>query len=196
MEIFKKMFAEKILSFHEGTNRSLEILTKMPLVGEYISNQVIHKRNSKMRMTIGVMAVLVRMIVQFIKKYLYVAVFIYLPYLFMAQFNPLIRDHKESAVLFMFFMLSTICGSLANNIDPIFQIGKASLTPEIIEALDAALEKRELIKVSVLKNCIDDPKEIASVIAERTHSNVVKVIGKKMIFYRKAKKNPKIKLPE
>ena len=76
-------------------------------------------------------------------------------------------------------------GSLANNIDPIFQIGKASLTPEIIEALDAAL-----------KNCIDDPKEIASVIAERTHSNVVKVIGKKMIFYRKAKKNPKIKLPE
>ena len=46
MEIFKKMFAEKILSFHEGTNRSLEILTKMPLVGEYISNQVIHKRNS------------------------------------------------------------------------------------------------------------------------------------------------------
>ena len=47
-------------------------------------------------------------------------------------------------------------GSLANNIDPIFQIGKASLTPEIIEALDAALEKRELIKVSVLKNCIDD----------------------------------------
>ena len=70
MEIFKKMFAEKILSFHEGTNRSLEILTKMPLVGEYISNQVIHKRNSKMRMTIGVMAVFVRMIVQFIKKYL------------------------------------------------------------------------------------------------------------------------------
>lgn len=115
MEIFKKMFAEKILSFHEGTNRSLEILTKMPLVGEYISNQVIHKRNSKMRMTIGVMAVFVRMIVQFIKKYLYVAVFIYVPYLFMAQFNPLIRDHKESAVLFMFFMLSTICGSLANN---------------------------------------------------------------------------------
>ena len=85
-------------------------------------------------------------------------------------------------------------GSLASTMDPIFQIGKASLTPEIIEALDAALEKRELIKVSVLKNCIDDPKEIASVIGERTHSTVV--IGKKMIFYRKAKKNPKIKLPQ
>ena len=87
-------------------------------------------------------------------------------------------------------------GSLASNIDPIFQIGKASLTPEIIDALDSAIEKRELIKVSVLKNCADDPKEIAAVIAERTHSQVVKVIGKKMIFYREAKKNPKIKLPE
>ena len=87
-------------------------------------------------------------------------------------------------------------GSLASNIDPIFQIGKASLTPEIIEALDSAIEKRELIKVSVLKNCADDPKEIAAVIAERTPSQVVKVIGKKMISYREAKKNPKIKLPE
>ena len=86
--------------------------------------------------------------------------------------------------------------SLANSIDPIFQIGKASLTPEIIDAIDSAIEKRELIKVSVLKNCIDDPNEIATVIGERTHSTVVKVIGKKMIFYRQAKKNPKIKLPE
>lgn len=86
-------------------------------------------------------------------------------------------------------------GSLASNITPIFQIGKASLTPEIITALDEALEKRELIKVSVLKNCTDDPREIAAVIAERTRSDVVKVIGKKMIFYRRAKKNPKIQLP-
>lgn len=87
-------------------------------------------------------------------------------------------------------------GSLASTLDPVFQIGKASLTPEIVDALDAALEKRELIKVSVLKNCADDPKEIAAMIADRTRSAVVKVIGKKMIFYRRAKKNPKIKLPE
>ena len=86
--------------------------------------------------------------------------------------------------------------SQASALDPIFQIGKASLTPEIITALDEALEKRELIKVSVLKNCIDDPREIASVIGERTHSEVIKVIGKKMIFFRQAKKNSKYNLPE
>ena len=86
--------------------------------------------------------------------------------------------------------------SQASSMDSIFQIGKASLTPEIITALDEALEKRELIKVSVLKNCIDDPREIASVIGERTHSEVIKVIGKKMIFFRQAKKNSKYNLPD
>ena len=85
---------------------------------------------------------------------------------------------------------------LAMTMDPIFQIGKASLTPEIITALDEALEKRELIKISVLKNCIDDPREIADVISERTHSVVVKVIGKKIILFRQAKKNTKYELPE
>ena len=86
--------------------------------------------------------------------------------------------------------------SQASTMDPIFQIGKASLSPEIITALDEALEKRELIKVSVLKNCIDDPREIASVIGERTRSEVIKVIGKKMIFFRQAKKNSKYNLPD
>ena len=86
--------------------------------------------------------------------------------------------------------------SQASNMDPIFQIGKASLTPEIITALDEALEKRELIKVSVLKNCADDPREIATVIGERTRSEVIKVIGKKMIFFRQAKKNTKYNLPD
>lgn len=85
--------------------------------------------------------------------------------------------------------------SQANTMDPIFQIGKASLTPEIIIALDEALEKRELIKIAVLKNCIDDPCEIATVIGERTHSQVVKVIGKKIILFRQAKKNSKYELP-
>ena len=84
---------------------------------------------------------------------------------------------------------------LASNMIPIFQIGKASLTPEFVEAIDAAIEKRELIKISVLKNCADDPHELAEILAERTKSRVVVVIGKKIVLYRPAKKNPKIKLP-
>lgn len=85
---------------------------------------------------------------------------------------------------------------LAMTMDPIFQIGKSSVTPEIITALDEALEARELIKISVLKNCLDDPKEMAAVMGERTHSQVVQVIGKKIVLYRESKTKKKIELPK
>ena len=49
--------------------------------------------------------------------------------------------------------------SLAMTMDPIFQIGKSSLTPENTAAIAEALEARELIKISVLQNCMDDPSE-------------------------------------
>lgn len=75
-------------------------------------------------------------------------------------------------------------------------MGKGSLTPEVCQAVNEALEKRELVKVSVLKNCLDDPMEIADTMAERTRSKVVQVIGKKIVLYRPAKKKPKIQLPK
>ena len=62
---------------------------------------------------------------------------------------------------------------------------KSSMTPEFTKAIAEALEARELIKISVLKNCADDPKELASMLAERTHSQVVQVIGKKIVLYKK-----------
>lgn len=72
----------------------------------------------------------------------------------------------------------------AMQLDSIFQIGKSSLTPEVVNAIRDALKARELIKVSVLKNCLDDPREIATVLSERTGSEVVQVIGKKIVLYK------------
>lgn len=86
--------------------------------------------------------------------------------------------------------------SLASTLDPIFQVGKASLTPELTEAIGEAFNTRELIKIAVLKNCIDDPGEIAAMVAERTHSQVVQVIGKKIVLYKENKDNKKIELPK
>ncbi len=73
----------------------------------------------------------------------------------------------------------------AMKIDSIFQIGKSSLSPAQVEAIRSALQTRELIKISVLKNCGDDPAELAEVIAQRTGSQVVQVIGKKIVLYKK-----------
>ena len=83
---------------------------------------------------------------------------------------------------------------LAMTIDPVFQIGKASLTPEVTQAVSEALEARELIKITVLKNCLDDGRSIAEVLAERTHSEVVQVIGRKIVLYRPAKVEAKRKI--
>ena len=85
---------------------------------------------------------------------------------------------------------------LAMTIDPIFQVGKSSITPEFTSGISEALEARELIKINVLKNCMDDPKEIAQILSERTKSEVVQVIGKKIVLYRESKEKKKIELPK
>ena len=83
---------------------------------------------------------------------------------------------------------------LAMKLDPIFQIGKSSLTPEVTQAVSEALEARELVKITVLKNCLDDGSSIADVLAERTQSQVVQVIGRKIVLYRPTKDEAKRKI--
>jgi len=85
--------------------------------------------------------------------------------------------------------------SMAMTMDPIYQIGKSALTPEITEGVADALEARELIKISVLKNCTEDATSIAQILSERTHSEVVQVIGKKIVLYKESKEKKKIELP-
>ncbi len=86
--------------------------------------------------------------------------------------------------------------SLAMTMDPVVQIGKGSLTPEVTKAIAEALEARELIKVGILQNCLDDPRQIAEMVAERTRSEVVQVIGKKIVLYKEGKDDKKkIQLP-
>lgn len=80
---------------------------------------------------------------------------------------------------------------LAMTMEPILQVGKSSLTPQNTASVEEALNARELIKISVLQNCMDDPKEIAEILAERTKSQVVQVIGKKIVLYKEGKDNKK-----
>ncbi|MDO4339971.1 MAG: ribosome assembly RNA-binding protein YhbY [Eubacteriales bacterium] len=81
--------------------------------------------------------------------------------------------------------------SLAMKTEPIIQLGKDGVTPENTESVNEALAARELIKISVLQNCLYDPREMAELLAERTHSQVVQVIGKKIVLYREGKNEKK-----
>lgn len=78
--------------------------------------------------------------------------------------------------------------SLAMNLKPIYQIGKDGITSNLIKGLCDALEAHELIKVSVLKNCILNIKEVSLDIASATNSEIIQIIGRTIVFYRRAKK--------
>ena len=70
------------------------------------------------------------------------------------------------------------------------------MTPSLTQAISEALDARELIKISVLQNCLEDPRQMAEVLAERTRSQIVQVIGKKIVLYREGKnEKKKIELP-
>lgn len=84
--------------------------------------------------------------------------------------------------------------SMANTLQPLYQIGKAGVTPAVTEQLDAALEARELIKITVLETAPESPKDTMETLAARLHAEPVQCIGKKLTLYRRSKKNPRIEL--
>ena len=84
---------------------------------------------------------------------------------------------------------------MANGLPTLFQVGKAGVTPELVQAMDDALAARELIKARVLDNCLLSAREAAEMLSGRTRCEVVQVIGSRLVLYRKAKK-PVIELPK
>ncbi|MCT4613072.1 MAG: YhbY family RNA-binding protein [Clostridia bacterium] len=84
---------------------------------------------------------------------------------------------------------------LSHELTPIFQIGKEGVSPALRDGVAEALAKREIVKINVLKNCFEDPKDLGILLSERTTSTLVKVIGRKIVLYKPAKE-PKIQLPK
>ena len=86
--------------------------------------------------------------------------------------------------------------ALANSYDSLFQIGKGGVSDTLIKQVEDALKKRELIKLNSLENCPNTPREVADEIAIKAKCDVVQVVGRKMIFYKRNNEDPKIILPK
>ena len=84
---------------------------------------------------------------------------------------------------------------LANNMDPIFQIGKNGIEETFLKQLEEALEARELIKIKVLENSGLDAREASNEICEKINCEGIQAIGSKIVLYKKSSKKPKIELP-
>lgn len=86
--------------------------------------------------------------------------------------------------------------SLAHNLDPIFQVGKGGVNENLIKQIDDALEARELIKVQVLNNCMEDKDEVASALAKGAGAEVVQIIGNVIVLYKPSREKKRIELPK
>ncbi len=85
--------------------------------------------------------------------------------------------------------------SLGMKLEPVVNIGKEGLTPTVVMAAREVIRKRELIKVRVLQNCAEEPKDAIAMLAERAESELVQVIGRNGLLYKKNTEKPKIELP-
>ena len=83
---------------------------------------------------------------------------------------------------------------MANQLKALYQVGKDGVSYNMFSSIADALEAHELVKISVLKNCSSDVREVAFDIASNTNSEIVQIIGKTIILYKESKNNKKIEL--
>jgi RNA-binding protein len=84
--------------------------------------------------------------------------------------------------------------ALGHSLEPVVLIGKEGLTEGVAAAVSEALLAHELIKVKLGPQSPDDRHDAADAIAERTESEVVQVLGKVILLYRRHPDEPKIEL--
>ncbi len=77
---------------------------------------------------------------------------------------------------------------IASTYNSSMQIGKDGLKDNSIVQIEEMLDKNELVKVKILKNCDDNIKELAQKISNLVGCDVVQVIGGIVVFYRKSKR--------
>ncbi|MGK3983532.1 ribosome assembly RNA-binding protein YhbY [Sorangium sp. So ce136] len=85
--------------------------------------------------------------------------------------------------------------ALGHHLDPVVQLGKAGLTDGVVAAVEAAVERHELVKVRLGTECPDDLGDVADALSERLHAEVAQTLGRTILLYRRHPKEPKIKLP-
>lgn len=78
--------------------------------------------------------------------------------------------------------------SEAHHLNPVVQIGKSGLSETLLDQIDECLERRELIKVSLLQNTEETAKAVAEVIEETLHADVVQIIGRVLVVFRPSSK--------
>ena len=84
---------------------------------------------------------------------------------------------------------------IANSLPAILQVGKGGITDNLIRQVDEALEARELIKGTVLRNSELEVRQVCEEIAQKVRAEIVQVIGSRFVLYRESREDKVIQLP-
>ena len=79
--------------------------------------------------------------------------------------------------------------SIAANLSPVTQIGKGGISENLLRTLSEALDAREIIKANALPTAEADADTMAQNAAELLGAEVVYVIGRKAVFYRRSRRD-------
>ena len=85
--------------------------------------------------------------------------------------------------------------AMGSTMEPMVQVGKFGIKDSLITQTDEVIEIHELIKIKVLNNSTVETKEAAEVLAARTNSALVQIIGNTILLYRQSEEKPEIELP-
>lgn len=78
----------------------------------------------------------------------------------------------------------------ANKLDPILHIGKNGVSSTTLKQANDALAAREMIKCVVQENLSVPAKDVAIELSEAADCEIVQVIGRKFVLYKKRPKDP------
>ena len=85
--------------------------------------------------------------------------------------------------------------SMGNSLEPVVNIGKDGVSPTVVTSAKEAIEKRELIKVRVLQNAPSLPEDAIVMLTERVDAELVQLVGRNGLLFKRNFKKPKIELP-
>lgn len=80
-------------------------------------------------------------------------------------------------------------------LDPVVMVGKDAVTPAVVQSAREAIKKRELVKVRVLNNCLEDTEDVMELLADRCDANLVQIKGNTGLLFKRNFEKPKIELP-
>lgn len=114
MRLIKDLFPDKLMKMQEGANMIINVLLHVPYCRERMGEEPFRDKDNVLKTVVKVITYIGILIWEFARKAAYVLVVAYLPWRLLGRLCPLIVRQQELTVIYLYFILSTVCGTITN----------------------------------------------------------------------------------